>query len=243
MLWTLFTKTDSLKIAAEIYYCLHWYTFRKVLLVSMNYPQLNLFLLLEVLDFSCILFLAASHWYHRMPSIIDDLPLSKCLVLSHGWSYLVWRKRTTWSNYSACVLSFTLAISVHNSERLADLAVVRCREMEGGEIFATKAAACFSPLHAICVLAKSVTGSSTNWHPLSPSHMAFFVPGVFTLQLSASTCPSMEAFPTSPRLGWAPCLCSTAGDCMPIKHHHIICSLAFSISTCLCCISYGHLQN
>lgn len=45
-------------------------------------------------------------------------------------------------------------MGVHNSERLADLAVVRCRELEGGEIFATKAAICFSPLHAICVLAK-----------------------------------------------------------------------------------------
>lgn len=93
-------------------------------------------------------------WYHRMPSIIDDLSLSKCLVLSYGWSYLAWKKRTIWSNYSAYVLSFTFAMGVHNSERLADLAVVRCREMEGGEIFATKAAVCFNPLHAICVLAK-----------------------------------------------------------------------------------------
>lgn len=38
--------------------------------------------------------------------------------------------------------------------RSADLTFVRCGEMEGGEIFGTKAAKCFCPLHAICALAK-----------------------------------------------------------------------------------------
>lgn len=112
-------------------------------------------------------------WYHRMPSIIDDLSLPKCLVLSHGWSYLAWKKRTIWSNYSACVLSFTLAMGAHNSERLADLAVVRYREMEGGEIFATKAAVCFSPSHAICVLAKV-----GDWQLYKLASSISFTPGI-----------------------------------------------------------------
>lgn len=90
------------------------------------------------------------------------------------------------------------------SERSADLTVVRCGEMEGGEIFGTKAAKCFCPLHAICALVTA--GSSTNCHPLIPSHMSSLCLGrlllSYLLQLVLR-----ETFPTQLRLGGAPPLC------------------------------------
>lgn len=56
--------------------------------------------------------------------------------------------------YNVMCIIFYPSHHVHVSERSADLTFVRCGEMEGGEIFGTKAAKCFCPLHVICALAK-----------------------------------------------------------------------------------------
>lgn len=102
-----------------------------------------------------------------MSSIIDDVSLDQNAYFCH-MADLTWvgGREPSGQTTMPCVSSFTLPTGVHISER-SDLAVVRCREMERGEIFATKAAKCFSPLHAICVLAKA---GDWQFHKLASSN-------------------------------------------------------------------------
>lgn len=122
-------------------------------------------------------------WAHRKPSIIDDLSLDRdaycCPMAGFTW---VGRWEPSGQTTMPCVSSITLPKGVHISERSADLAVVRCREMEGGGKYSLQRQPNVSAPYTQSVFwPKWVIGSSTNWHPPSPLHMAFSVPGRLTL--------------------------------------------------------------
>lgn len=148
-------------------------------------------------------------------------------------------------NFSATCIMFYPSHHVHGSERSADLAVVRYGEMEGGEIFATKAAKCFCPLHAICALSKA-----SDWQfyklasPNSFLHVILCAGNIYSLVICFNLSCG-KSFPLS--LGWGghlPCVLQQATVCLSDTIHHIIYSSASSAScTCLRCISYELLTN
>lgn len=89
-----------------------------------------------------------------------------------------------------------------------------------GGILAEKAAQCFCPLHAMCALVK--VGDWRFYKLASPNsfpHVILWPWNVYSLVICFNLSFCRKPFPPSSGWGWAPRLCSAAGDCMPVRHH------------------------